>query len=94
MESVYEVIPKECLPVEYGGTLGTIPDMLSKFDRFGLTSCIAVFVSGKWDKAIEDHHDFFVENFENVSVEHLRPLESKADEPFGMDGTFKKLAID
>jgi hypothetical protein len=77
MESVYEVIPKECLPVEYGGTLGTIPDMLRK-----------------WDKAIEDHHDFFVENFENVSVEHLRPLESKADEAFGMDGTFKKLAID
>ncbi|KAJ3646638.1 hypothetical protein Zmor_024216 [Zophobas morio] len=77
MESVYKVIPKECLPFDYGGTLTPIAEQLKK-----------------WDQAIEDHHDFFVENYNNVSMEHLRPLESKPNECFGVDGTFKNLAID
>jgi hypothetical protein len=29
LESLYKVVPKEYLTSEYGGTVGTIPDLLS-----------------------------------------------------------------
>jgi hypothetical protein len=34
LESVYEVMPKDCLPSEYGGTYSTIPKLTSNLLRF------------------------------------------------------------
>jgi hypothetical protein len=47
-----------------------------------------------WDKAIRDHRQFFVDNFNNISLEYLRPLEVPDGDAFGVQGTFKNLTID
>ncbi|RZC38351.1 alpha-tocopherol transfer protein-like [Asbolus verrucosus] len=77
LESLHEVVPKEYLPSEYGGTFSNIPDLLKK-----------------WDEAVVSHYDFFLENYKNVSQEHLRIGKTIANEAFGADGTFKQLEID
>ncbi|XP_044262715.1 alpha-tocopherol transfer protein-like isoform X2 [Tribolium madens] len=33
LESLYKIIPKECLPVDYGGTNSKISDLLEKWDK-------------------------------------------------------------
>ncbi|KAJ3629986.1 hypothetical protein MTP99_014345 [Tenebrio molitor] len=77
LESVYEVMPRDCLPSEYGGTYSTIPKLTKM-----------------WDKAIRDHRQFFVDNFNNISLEHLRPLEVPDSGAYGVHGTFKNLTLD
>ncbi|XP_063903669.1 alpha-tocopherol transfer protein-like [Zophobas morio] len=54
LESLYQVIPKECLPSEYGGSCSSIQSLLKK-----------------WDEVLQTHRDFFLENYKNVSLEHL-----------------------
>ncbi|RZC37480.1 CRAL TRIO domain containing protein, partial [Asbolus verrucosus] len=70
LESLHKVMPKECLPSEYGGTLK------------------------KLDEVVANHHDFLLQSHENVSQEHLRVGETEENGAFGVDGTFKQLAID
>ncbi|KAJ3643782.1 hypothetical protein Zmor_026470 [Zophobas morio] len=77
LESLYEVIPKECLPSEYGGSCSNIPSLLKK-----------------WDEVFQNHRNFFVENYKNVSMEHLRTADLDKSDSFGPDGTFKRLTID
>ncbi|RZC37481.1 CRAL TRIO domain containing protein [Asbolus verrucosus] len=48
----------------------------------------------KWDEVAANHHDFFLQNYENVSQESLRIGKTEENEAFGVDGTFKQLAID
>ncbi|XP_063904775.1 uncharacterized protein LOC135123829 [Zophobas morio] len=70
IKPLYDIIPKECLPSEYGG------------------SC------RQWDEAFKNHKSFFIENYNNVALEHLRPEDMKTSDAFGPDGTFKKLTVD
>ncbi|KAJ3643781.1 hypothetical protein Zmor_026469 [Zophobas morio] len=77
LESLYEVIPKECLPSECGGSCSNIPSLLKK-----------------WDEVFQNHRNFFVENYKNVSMEHLRIADLNGSDSFGPDGTFKRLTLD
>lgn len=48
----------------------------------------------KWDKLLEDHHDFFLENYKKVTDEKLRVGDAPKNSHFGVDGSFKKMALD
>ncbi|KAJ3643791.1 hypothetical protein Zmor_026479 [Zophobas morio] len=75
--SLSDIIPKECLPCEYGGSCSNIPDLLKQ-----------------WDEVFKNHKSFFIQNYNNVALEHLRLEDVKTTEEFGPDGTFKKLTVD
>ncbi|XP_063903674.1 clavesin-1-like isoform X2 [Zophobas morio] len=77
INALYNLIPKECLPSEYGGSCSNIPDLLRQ-----------------WDEAFKNHKKFFIENYNNIALEHLRPEDMKTNDEFGPDGTFKKLTVD
>ncbi|RZC36694.1 CRAL TRIO domain containing protein, partial [Asbolus verrucosus] len=77
LESLHKVMPKECLPSEYGGTLSNVQDLLEKLDE-----------------VVANHHDYLLQSYENVSQEHLRVGKTEENGAFGVDGTFKQLAID
>lgn len=91
---MHAVIPKDYLPEEYQGTQGPLLDMWSnfikprfyiKFDRLFLEA---------WQKVIEVHHDVFVENYKKISNENLRTGKLPQNSQFGVDGSFKKMALD
>jgi hypothetical protein len=98
MASVHKVIPKECLPNEYGGTMENIPDLISNLQENMDWLHLIFFFAEKWDEMMKNHHEFFVKNYENVllstSLEELRPLDVNDQGEFGVDGTFRKLQID
>ena len=78
MKTLYEYIPKEILPTEYGGDAGPIQA-----------------IHDTWLKKLEEYGPWFVEQESVKTNEALRPGKPKThDDLFGLDGTFRQLAID
>ncbi|KAJ3618633.1 hypothetical protein MTP99_006606 [Tenebrio molitor] len=78
-ESLHKNVDKAYLPPEYGGDLDTSMDELL----------------GKWNQEIESNVDALEKVIvSEISNESLRVGEVKYNEAFGVDGTFKSLALD
>ncbi|XP_075166382.1 alpha-tocopherol transfer protein-like isoform X2 [Haematobia irritans] len=77
-ESLYEHIPQDCLPVEYGGSNGTIADVVNTWEK----------------KLLEykSYFDEEVQYCTNEKLRPGRPINSES--LFGIDGSFRKLDID
>ncbi|XP_045468133.1 alpha-tocopherol transfer protein-like [Harmonia axyridis] len=78
IETLHDYIPKDVLPEEYGGTCGSSKNFTEQ-----------------WIKKLEAHTDWFKkrENFKADESKRLG-LPIDYDDLFGVDGSFKKLAID
>ncbi|GBP00815.1 Alpha-tocopherol transfer protein-like [Eumeta japonica] len=78
LESLYKYVPKEMLPDEYGGNAGSFAALTEP-----------------WLKKLEEYREWFLQQ-ESVKVnEALRPGKpTDYDELFGLDGSFRQLAID
>ncbi|XP_077288517.1 alpha-tocopherol transfer protein-like [Arctopsyche grandis] len=78
LESLYKHIPQEMLPEEYGGNAGAIADL-----------------NNAWKAKLESYGGWFKEQEEIKADESRRPGKPKThDDLFGVDGSFRKLAID
>ncbi|GLV38428.1 uncharacterized protein CBL_13021 [Carabus blaptoides fortunei] len=78
MDSFYKFVPKKCLPKDMQGEAPSIEDM-HKF----------------MEKDIKGNADYFKQEEKQRVDETKRPGKAKnAGDLFGMEGTFKKLAID
>lgn len=78
METLYEYIPREILPTEYGGDAGPIQA-----------------IHETWIKKLEEYGPWFAEQDSIKANELLRPGKPKTqDDLFGIDGSFRRLAID
>nr|CAI5826737.1 unnamed protein product [Callosobruchus analis] len=77
-DTLYQFVPKECLPENYGGSLDSLEQMHED-----------------WCKANESQQEFF-EKLLTVKCEgdltHMKIQDNESG--FGVDGSFKKLAID
>lgn len=75
---LYKYVPQDMLPEEYGGKAGSMNDL-----------------NEAWLKKLGEYADWFAEQ-ENVKAnEDLRPGKpTNYDELFGIDGSFRQLAID
>lgn len=74
-------IPQEILPKDYGGTGDYTLESLNDY----------------WHDTLIEHRDWFLNESLHNSDESKRPADSKykvEDDRFGVDGSFKKLAID
>lgn len=97
MDSLYKFVPKDMLPVEYGGQSGNIKDLNGKANEF-----YHIFIKleqhyspEQWRQKLKDYTPWFKEQEASKADESLRPGGSRsADDLFGMDGTFRKLTID
>lgn len=78
MESLYKVIPKTYLPIEYGGENGNINDILNYWEH-KLIEYKSYFE--------EDKLYGTDENLRCNSMEHL-------ETSFGAQGSFRKLEVD
>lgn len=78
MEALYKVVPRKLLPKEYGGEAGTIQEILNNLE-----------------KTLLENREFFIED-ENYGVDEKKrigkPKNSKS--LFGVEGSFRQLAID
>ncbi|KAJ3655637.1 hypothetical protein Zmor_014758 [Zophobas morio] len=78
LEELYKVIPREVLPEEYGGQGGKIED-----------------IAAYWKAKIESYRDWFVEDEKYGTDEKKRPGKPKtAESVFGLEGSFRQLAVD
>ncbi|XP_015432586.1 PREDICTED: alpha-tocopherol transfer protein-like [Dufourea novaeangliae] len=78
MKTLYEYIPKEILPSEYGGDAGPIQA-----------------IHDIWMQKLEEYGPWFKEQESVRTNEALRPGKPKThDDLFGLDGSFRQLAID
>jgi hypothetical protein len=78
MEDLYKHVPKSMMPTEYGGDAGSVKDL-----------------SEQWRAKLIDYNGYFKEQEASKANESLRPGSPRtADDLFGVDGTFRKLAID
>jgi hypothetical protein len=78
MEALYKVVPRKLLPKEYGGDAGPIQDIINDMEKRMIAK-----------------RDFFLED-ENYGVDEKKRVgrPKNADNLFGLDGTFRQLAID
>ncbi|XP_031344711.1 retinol-binding protein pinta-like [Photinus pyralis] len=71
-------IPLEMLPIEHGGKNGSIKEL-----------------GAIWKKKMESYREWFRENAKYKTNENLRPGPPKtSDSELGIDGSFRKLAVD
>ncbi|KAH8324726.1 hypothetical protein KR074_010273, partial [Drosophila pseudoananassae] len=78
LESLYEYVPKDCLPAEYGGSNGTIQDVVNTW-KTKLTSYKPFF---------EEEVSYGT----NEKLRRGQPV--NAESLFGIEGSFRKLEID
>lgn len=79
MEALYQHIPKEMLPAEYGGQAGPIQDVINHWEK----------------KILEYRDYFMEEETTYGTDEKKRPGKPKTSESlFGTDGSFRKLEVD
>ncbi|KAH8384710.1 hypothetical protein KR093_005745 [Drosophila rubida] len=78
LESLYQYVPKECLPIEYGGTNGKIQDVVDTWTQ-KLTDYTDFF---EQDAAYGT----------NEKLRRGQPINSET--LFGIEGSFRKLDID
>jgi hypothetical protein len=78
IDELYKYVPKDMLPAEYGGTAGPIKD-----------------INEQWRNKLKEYTAWFKEQEASKANEALRPGGSRSvDDLFGVDGTFRQLAID
>lgn len=78
MEALYKVVPRKLMPKEYGGEAGSIQDIINETE-----------------KQLLAYRDFFIEDDKYGVDEKKRVGKPKnSDSLFGLDGTFRQLAID
>ncbi|KAH9631383.1 hypothetical protein HF086_012171 [Spodoptera exigua] len=76
--ALHEYVPKELLPTEYGGTGSPLEE-----------------INNAWIKKLEEYKDWFKAQESLKANEALRPGKpTNYDELFGIDGSFRQLAID
>lgn len=78
MEALYKVVPRRLLPKEYGGDAGTIEEITKDLE-----------------KRLVAKRDFFLEE-DTFGVDEKKRIgrPKNADSLFGLDGSFRQLAID
>lgn len=78
MDALYKIVPRKLLPKEYGGEAGPIQDIINDME----TRLVA-------------KRDFFLED-ENFGVDEKKRVgrPKNADNLFGLEGSFRQLAID
>lgn len=78
IKTLYDYVPREILPTEYGGDAGPIQD-----------------IHDTWMKKLEEYGPWFAQQEQLKANELLRPGKPKThDDLFGLDGSFRQLAID
>lgn len=78
MDALYKVVPRKLMPKEYGGEAGSIQDLIDENER-----------------RLVAFRDFFLEDDQFGVDEKKRIGKPKnSDSLFGLDGTFRQLAID
>ncbi|GLV42420.1 uncharacterized protein CBL_03157 [Carabus blaptoides fortunei] len=78
MESLYKVFPLEMWPKEYGGEGDSIEEIIAKTA-----------------KELENYRDWFKDDAQYGTDEKKRPGKPKtSDDLFGVEGSFRKLAVD
>lgn len=78
MDALYKVVPRKLLPKEYGGEAGTIQEIVDNLE-----------------KTLLENRDFFIEDEQYGVDEKKRIGKPKNSESlFGVDGSFRQLAID
>lgn len=78
MEDLYKIIPKDYLPLEYGGTNGTIAEIIEKTEKDLL--------------AFNDY--FIENDQYMVNEKLRPGKQLNMDTVFGLEGSFRKLDID
>jgi hypothetical protein len=78
MDALYKIVPRKLLPKEYGGEAGPIQDIINDME-----------------KRLVAKRDFFLED-ENFGVDEKKRVgrPKNADNLFGLEGSFRQLAID
>lgn len=78
MGALYKVVPRQILPQEYGGEAGPIQDIINDSENFFI-----------------ENRKFFIED-EDYGVDERKRVgrPKNAESLFGVDGTFRQLAID
>lgn len=98
-DTLYNYVPKDVLPEEYGGTAGKLQDMQGKKHFSGLfffafTYRLILFLDA-WVKKLEEYTPWFNEQDNIKADESKRPGKpTNYDDLFGMEGSFKQLSID
>lgn len=78
LKDLYKYVPQEMLPKEYGGQCGTMDELQEK-----------------WTQKLIEYRDWFKRQDALIANESLRPGNpTNYDELFGIDGSFRQLAID
>ncbi|XP_037951006.1 alpha-tocopherol transfer protein-like [Teleopsis dalmanni] len=77
-ETLYKYIPKECLPAEYGGSNGTVQDVIETWERKLLS--------------YKDYFEDEAQYGTNEKLRPGRPVDSAT--LFGCEGSFRKLDFD
>lgn len=78
MEELYKVVPRSCLPKEYGGEAGTIAEIAAEWKKK---------VESYRDWFLEDE-----KYCSNEKKRPGKPKTS--DELFGLEGSFRQLSVD
>ncbi|CAH2238444.1 alpha-tocopherol transfer protein-like isoform X2 [Pararge aegeria] len=78
LKDLYKYIPQEMLPNEYGGQCGSMDEL-----------------QAKWTQKLIEYREWFKMQDSLIANESLRPGKpTNYDELFGIDGSFRQLAID
>lgn len=78
MDALYKEVPRKLLPKEYGGEAGTIQEIIDNLE-----------------KTLIDNREFFIED-DNYGVDEKKRVgrPKNSESLFGLDGSFRQLAID